>query len=241
MHEQYVKWYTPNLSRDFEMLTFGHAGRPLIIFPTSQGRYHEVKDFHLVNSIRWYVEQGLVKVYCPDAIDAQSWYNRSIHPADKIKTHLAYERVIVQEVFHRARVETSQSHVMLCGASFGGFHALSMGLKYPQQVSHLISMSGSCDIRNFLDGYFDENAYFTNPIDFIGGCNSHEQLEQIRRMNIILACSGEDVLKEMNFNFHHLLQQKGIPHWFDFQPNSRHDWEHWRVTLPTYLSQVHYH
>jgi esterase/lipase superfamily enzyme len=36
MNERYIKWYTPWLSREFEMLAFGNGGGlPLIIFPTS--------------------------------------------------------------------------------------------------------------------------------------------------------------------------------------------------------------
>jgi esterase/lipase superfamily enzyme len=39
MNERYIKWYTPWLSREFEMLAFGNGGGlPLIILPTSFGR-----------------------------------------------------------------------------------------------------------------------------------------------------------------------------------------------------------
>ena len=42
MNERYIKWYTPYLSREFEMLAFGDAdGLPLILFPTSFGSYSE--------------------------------------------------------------------------------------------------------------------------------------------------------------------------------------------------------
>jgi len=46
MNERYIKWYTPWLSREFEMLVFGNGGGlPLILFPTSGARYYENKDF----------------------------------------------------------------------------------------------------------------------------------------------------------------------------------------------------
>src|SRR5438093_496490 len=42
MNERYIKWHTPWLSRDFEMLAFGDGGGlPLILFPTSFGRYYD--------------------------------------------------------------------------------------------------------------------------------------------------------------------------------------------------------
>jgi esterase/lipase superfamily enzyme len=35
MNERYIKWYTPYLSREFEMLAFGNGGGlPLILFPS---------------------------------------------------------------------------------------------------------------------------------------------------------------------------------------------------------------
>ena len=38
MNERYIKWYTPWLSREFEMLVFGNGGGlPLILFPPSLG------------------------------------------------------------------------------------------------------------------------------------------------------------------------------------------------------------
>jgi esterase/lipase superfamily enzyme len=52
MNERYIKWYTPYLSREFEMLVFGEKhGLPLILFPTSGARYYEDRDFVLVGSI----------------------------------------------------------------------------------------------------------------------------------------------------------------------------------------------
>src|SRR5207248_8436588 len=70
MNERYIKWYTPWLSREFEMLVFGDKrGLPLVLFPTSGARYYENKDFGLVGAIASYVDNGKVTVYCPDGID----------------------------------------------------------------------------------------------------------------------------------------------------------------------------
>lgn len=49
MNERYLRWYTPHLSRDFEMLVLGNGGGlPLILFPTSFGNFRQCKDFNLV-------------------------------------------------------------------------------------------------------------------------------------------------------------------------------------------------
>ena len=49
MNERYIRWWTPHLSRDFEMLVFGDGrGLPLILFPTSYGRFYQNKEFGLI-------------------------------------------------------------------------------------------------------------------------------------------------------------------------------------------------
>jgi esterase/lipase superfamily enzyme len=81
MQERYIKWWTPYLSREFEMLVFGNGGGlPLIIFPTSFGNYHQNKDFGLIDSVAWFVDNNRVTIYCPDSIDLDSFYNKAFIP-----------------------------------------------------------------------------------------------------------------------------------------------------------------
>jgi esterase/lipase superfamily enzyme len=56
-----------------------------------------------------FVDAGRVTVYCPDAIDLESFYNKSIHPVDRMGTHNADENVIVDDVFDFARRECGES------------------------------------------------------------------------------------------------------------------------------------
>jgi esterase/lipase superfamily enzyme len=153
MNERYLRWYSPWLSREFEMLAFGNGGGlPLIIFPTSFGRYYQNKDFGLVGSVSAFVDAGRVTVYCPDAMDLESFYNKPIHPADRMRTHNAYENVIVHDVFDFARRECGCHRVAVCGASLGAYHAANIAFRHPDAVSLLISLSGSFDISSFFDG-----------------------------------------------------------------------------------------
>jgi esterase/lipase superfamily enzyme len=78
MKEQYHKWYSSRLDKEFEMLTFGYGGIPLLLFPTSKGSYHQYRDFGFIKSIENYVKNGDVKIYCPDNYDSESWYNKKI-------------------------------------------------------------------------------------------------------------------------------------------------------------------
>ena len=86
MREEYIRWYSPNIGKELEILVFGEAkGYPVVLFPTTMGRYYECKDFLLVESARWFVEQGLVQIICPDSINDRSWYAKDLHPAQKMR------------------------------------------------------------------------------------------------------------------------------------------------------------
>lgn len=217
---------------DIEMLIHGHAGYPVIVFPTTKGRYYESKDFLLIESARWFIEQGLVKIYCPDSIDAHSWYNKSIHPADRVKNHMVYDQFILEEIVDPIRHNHGFEKVCVAGASFGGFHALNFAFRHPDRVSHLFSMSGAFDVNSFMDGYYDANVYFCNPVDYMPN-NNHPDLW---KMKIALGAGEWDICLDANRRMSEILSRKGIPHWFDLRRWAKHDWPIWRDMFPHYLS-----
>src|SRR5215217_5794559 len=234
MKEEYKRWYSHSLSREFEVLVFGHSGYPVIIFPTSMGRYYENKDFHMIGSIQWFIDEGKIRVYCVDSVDALSWYNKGIHPADRVKTHMAYDRLILEEVCGMARQETGYSKVVVAGSSFGGYHAVNFAFRHPWLVSHVFSMSGAFDVRGQLDGFYNDDVYFNNPVDFIVNDSNPE----LWNMRIVLGTSDRDICRGDNERMSGILAQKGIPHWLDLRHNADHDWPIWRQMLPNYLSEL---
>lgn len=218
------------------MLTFGHTGYPVVVFPSSCGRFHEAKDFQLIESARWFIEQGLVKIYCPDGMDAQSWYNYDIHPADRAKTHNAYERVILHDLVEHVRHDTGVGKVALAGCSFGGYHATNFAFRHPWAVSHLFNMSAAFDIRPQVMGYYDDNIYYNNPIDYLPGLGD----PHLHEIDIVLGCGEHDICRAANEHMSHLLYQKGIHYWLDIRPGAVHDWPIWREMFPHYLSRINF-
>lgn len=234
MKEQYIKWYSQQLSTDIEMLVYGDRGYPVILFPTSQGRYYENKDFKLIDSVSWFVEQGLVKIYCIDSIDSLSWYNKAVHPSERVKNHIWYDNMLYHELAPWAIHETGVGKVCVAGCSFGGYHAANFAFKHPDKVSHMFSMSGAFDITTQLDGFYNDDAYFNNPVDFVQ--NSSDAA--IWQMKIILGTSEHDICKDANIRLSEILTRKNIPHWLDIKPDALHDWPIWHEMFPHYLSLI---
>ena len=233
MKEELIKWHSKWVSRDLEMLVFGHAGVPVIIFPTTAGMYYEARDFLLIESVKWFVEQGLVKIYCPDGMNQESWYNKKIRPVDKIRTHIAYENAILNDLVHKVKNDTPSGKVVVAGCSFGGYQAANFAFRHPDLVSHLFCMSGAYDIKSFLDGYYDEDAYFNNPVDYLPNNNTAE----LWQMDIVLGAGEEDICRKDNDQLSQILNKKNINHWLDIRPGV-HDWPLWRDMFPHYLSRL---
>jgi esterase/lipase superfamily enzyme len=240
MQEYYHKWYSQYLSRDFEMLVFGHSGYPVIIFPTSKGRYYESKDFGLIQSSEGLINAGKVKIYCPDGIDWESWYNYNIHPADRVKTHMAYERLIINDIINFALYESNSPKAALAGCSFGAYHALNTAFRNPDKVGYLFSLSGAFNIKQFIMGYYDDDCYYNNPPDFLNGLNDEWYLNNIKEMGIILGAGEHDICIDQNRQMSQSLNDKGIDHWLDIRTGFGHDWPWWREMFPHYLSKINF-
>ena len=232
--EEYFRWYSPNLSMDIEMLVHGHQGYPIIVFPSTMGRYYESKDFKLIESIRWFVERGFVQIYCPDSIDKHSWYNKSVHPAQKVRNHVWYDQMVYHEIVQKVRGNSPTNKVAVAGASFGGFHAANFAFRHPEAVSHLFAMSGKFSIRSFMGDYYDQEVYFNNPVDFLPSM----QDPNLWQMKIVLGTSEWDICLSANQELSHILKQKGVDHWLDVRGWKKHDWPLWREMFPHYVSLI---
>ena len=233
MQETYTEFYSHHLGHDVKVLTFGTHGYPLIIFPTTLGSYFEAKDRGMIESIRWFVERGFVQVFCPDSINNESWY-AEIHPKHKVERHIQYDKFLHHEFVPQLQANSPSGRVACCGISFGGFSASNFAFRHPEQVSHLFCLSGAFSIKSFLGGYYDDNVYFNNPVDFVPGDDNPE----LWNLKIVLGTSNWDICLDNNLKFSEILRRKGIPHWLDVRGDVEHDWPLWLGMLPHYVSLI---
>jgi len=233
-HEHYHKWYSPRLNRDIEILSFGTRGYPVVLFPTSMGHYYENKDFGLISSVNWFLDEGLVKIYCVDGIDELSWYNKDIHPADRARNHHWYDQMLYHELIPLAQRETGVNRVVTAGCSFGGYHATNFGFKHPDVVKYIFNMGAAFDIRDQVDGHYDDYVYFNNPMDFI----PQSQSDFFHDMFVILGTGTHDMCWNANEQMAEILRNKGIHHWLDVRHGAPHDWPAWKEMFPHYLSLI---
>ena len=97
MRREYIKWHSPSLQREMELLAYGERGFPIVVFPTSGGRFFEYEDRGMIGALASKIDRGELQVFCPDGVDTESWYNKGVHPRVRVMRHLQYERYILHE------------------------------------------------------------------------------------------------------------------------------------------------
>src|SRR5262249_17977768 len=142
MFRDYGAWHSPSLGRTMEYLWFGKFGRPVLIFPTSGGRFNENEDFHLTDSLSDKVDAGEIQLFCVDSVDNESWYNKSVHPAVRAARHAQFDAYLRNEVIPYIFNRAQRGDLAVYGASFGAYHAADFASRYPDVVSRAICFSG---------------------------------------------------------------------------------------------------
>jgi esterase/lipase superfamily enzyme len=84
---------------------------------------------------------------------------------------------------------------MTTGASLGAYLAANEYFKHPDLFRGTIPMSGSYDIRSFLDGYYDDNVYFNNPVDYLSNLNDDHYLPMSAEAIAIYIMTGRAITK----------------------------------------------
>lgn len=243
MNIEYHQWWSPSLNQGMELKVYGHAGKAVVVFPAQAGRFFEFEDFHMLDAVRGYIDAGQYQFYTVDSIDAQSWANTQVPPAERARRHQDYDRYITQEVvpFIRARCGP-QARMLATGVSMGGYHSANFFFRHPDQFDALISLSGLFQLNLFVGNYIDENVYFNSPLHYLPNLEDPWYLEQYRRSQIIV-CAGQGAWEEaMNADIAALraiLESKGIPAWVDlWGQDVNHDWPWWLKQLPYYLGKL---
>lgn len=235
MHREWHRWYSHRLGRDMELLAFGHGGAPAILFPTSRGRFYQNEDFGLIEAMRPGIEAGRHFVVCVDSVDDESWYAQDEHPADRIRRHEQWESYLLEEVVPFARGRAPHGPLTLAGASFGGFHAINVGMRHPRAFQRLIPMGGKFETDGFLDGHVDLGVHYHSVFRWLPRLDDPAKLDELRRQRAILAVGEHDFCRGSNEALSRLLGQKEIAHDLAIWWGGVHDWPTWREMARVYF------
>jgi esterase/lipase superfamily enzyme len=219
-----------------ELLVFGHAGLPVVVFPSSGGRFFEFEDQGMVAALAGRIDAGQVQLWCVDSVNMESWYDRSLPPRGRIARHMRYEEYVLGEVVPRVRAKNGDPRLVALGCSFGGYHAVNLALRHPEIFTGLLSLSGAFDLTSFLNGYYDQDCYYNLPTHYLPNLTEPWYLERMRRNDYVLATGWDDQCLGQNQDLDRIMSEKGIPHkLFVWEAENTHDWPTWRRMVKEYL------
>lgn len=235
-------WFSPALGHDMALKIYGHAGRPLVAFPSQDGRYWDFEGWGMVDACAGFIDAGRLRIVAVDGVDWQSWTNPSVGPAERARRHEDYDRYVADEVVPFVRDLTGFERAWATGASMGAYHAANALFRHPDRFDGLIAMSGLYQLRMFIGDHVDDSVYFNSPLLFLPGLEDPWYLDRLRLARIAIVVgqgAWEDEMLADTRALEAILAAKGIPAIVDYWGHDvDHDWPWWRRMLPHYLERL---
>ncbi|HBL25303.1 MAG TPA: esterase [Acidobacteria bacterium] len=219
------------------IVSYGHWGHPILLFPTAAADFLENERFGLVGAIAPMINGGRVRLFSINSINNQSWMDKSLPVPEQARRQALYNRYIEDEVvpYIRTVCQSQDLRIATAGASFGGFHAANTLFRRPDLFDAVIAMSGFYDLdADYLRGYSDDNVYFNNPVWYLSNLEG-PNLHLLRNTCKIHVLTGQGAYEapQASRTLSDVLHRKGIPHFLDMWGHDvNHDWPWWRKMLP---------
>ena len=243
MQVEHHGWHSDRLGRGLGIRVYGHYGAPILVFPTSGGDEWESENMGMVEAIAHHIDAGRVKLFCVGSVNNEGWLNEGAHPRHRSWVQSNYDAYIADEVvpFIHGHCQTPGIAITTTGASFGAYHAANSLLKHPQLFRRCLAMSGVYDLRRFMDGDYDDNFYFNNPVDYVANLSDPWLLDELARDDIRLVTgTGPWEDRGPTYRMSEVLSSRGIHHAVDdWGPDGGHDWPFWKRQMDEYISRLY--
>jgi esterase/lipase superfamily enzyme len=151
------------------VISYGHWGRPVLVFPSEQGRAYDYENNGMVGAVADLIDAGRVKLYCVDSFDAQTWSRADLPLEERARRHGAYESWIIDHVVPFVHADCGgPTDIATTGCSLGAFHAVNFALKRADLFPLAIGLSGNYDAAAWNSwGERGDATYFNNPVDYV--------------------------------------------------------------------------
>ena len=240
MQIDYHKRFSRHLGREMEFKVYGHAGRPVLVFPTSNGRFFQYEDTGCTGVLANRIDAGEIRIWTADGIDGETFFSRSQDLPARIGRHEAYFRYIGEELLPEI-LDFSGRTPILSGCSMGAFHASNFLFRFPERAAGVIALSGVYSTRHFFGGTLDGQIYFNSPLDYLAGLGDEALLNLIRSRRLFFCCgqgAWEEEMIEDTRRLEAVLRDKAVPAWVDFWgSDASHDWTWWHKQIAYFFAK----
>lgn len=230
------KWRSPSLGKDMELTIYGDSGTPIIGLPTRGASCNQWEEFGMVDAIEYQLENGFNRLFCLSSVDDESFLNENATPPQRIVRQQQYESYLVDEIVPYVKEKNEAGYIIIAGIDMGGYQAVNIALKHPASFGKAIGISGIYDIQRFMDDFYDDDVYYSNPIDFVPNINRQPLLNRIRDVDFRLVSFDHDERKDDAERMSTVMRMKFIDHNLDIWGlDSSSEWELWPQMLKTHV------
>ena len=226
------------------VIAYGHYGRPVLVFPSEQGKAEDFENNGMISAVADLIEAGRVKFYCVDSADGHSWSDRSVPTEERARRHGRYESWVIQQVLPWVSDDCGGGgEFVTLGCSLGAFHAANFALKRADKFPLALCLSGNYDPSTWHAwGDHGDEAYFNNPMSYVANLHG-DHLDWLRGRVSLLLVVGQGAWEvhptgslPSTRAFAERLAEKGIRHELDvWGYDIPHDWPSWRAQLAHHL------
>ena len=182
-----------------------------------------------------------MKLFCVGSNNHESFLNSGAHPFHRSWRQRMFDEYIREEVFPfiYASCQTENIEIATMGASLGAYHAANTLFRYPHRVKRCYALSGVYDLKRFMDGMYDDNFYFHNPVDYLASLEipgSESRSPAARSTSPPARDRGKRAASRTRCLAS--SRRKGLPHYMDdWGPRGGHDWPYWKDQMREYVSR----
>jgi esterase/lipase superfamily enzyme len=226
------------------VIAYGQYGRPVLVFPSEQGRAWDFENNGMVAAVADLIDGGRVKLYCVDSADGYSWSDRSLPIEERARRHEQYEAWIRGTVAPWIADDSGGAmEIATLGCSLGAYHAVNIALKHAHVFPLAMGFSGNYDPTVWQAwGDQGDTTYFNNPMAYVANLDGGH-LDWLRERVSILLVVGQGAWEvsptgalPSTLALADLLSQKEIPHELDVWGfDVPHDWPSWQAQLRHHL------
>ena len=245
MNRRHVRLWADAVGADGDVVAYGDWGRPVLVFPSQDGRAWDFEDHGMVGAVAGLVDAGRVKLYCVDSFDGGSWQASWLSLEERARRHVAYEHWLVDRVVPFVHDDCGGfQEIVTTGCSLGAYHAVNLAFRRADLFPVAIGMSGAYDITVVGRGAPSERGdtvYFNNPMEYVPNLHG-DHLDWLRSRLTLVLVAGQGAWEDSTGaldstrRFAGLVGAKGIRHDLDVWGwDSPHDWPAWRRQIAKHL------
>ncbi|HZE26659.1 MAG TPA: alpha/beta hydrolase family protein [Terriglobales bacterium] len=226
------------------LLPANYSDEPTVRYPTLillHGGFGSPEDWLRSSHLGAYA-QGLALVVVMPQGDNSYYVNAALRPADRYQDYMVDDLPSDLEAHYR----TAPTNTAIAGVSMGGFGALNLGLKHPDQYWFVGSISNAADVpnRRFVFRRFRQSWRLRKTFGPEGSALRREKdpfvvirsvTDPKRAPFVYQACGEADSLLGVNRQLNQALDSAHIRHVYRESPGG-HDWNYWDRALSDMFS-----